>query len=904
MTKNEPTPAGAGRFEGTHPEEERIQRLRWMLERNVPIIGGWMHRRITTALTESALAGNWLAAQTLAVIYVFHDEADVRRMAGQTLRRINYATGIDAVWGVWAETRHKGLEEIAVQYNRIANQPASVRLLSALRMNSLAAVTHGGPELVPPLIRAWEDPDPQIASRAREALLNLHTQDSIDAVCSAWLDSRYAFLDEIIQIAGYVAQKPPAVRVLSALKVNRLEIVTNGTSDMVAPLIAASQYNDPVIAGRAQVCLDRLQNQAEIDELCKLWSASRDPALEKILLQAGYKARSPSQVRILVALKTGQLAIAEKISPPGLPFLLDATRDADETIRRNARLALGRLRDEDTREALCLRVIEADDPLARAIALEHGYTPRTPELRALFLFLTEQWQAYDELDFDQRMLQTIYESSPNELRRRIAAQVQTAGRTEYLTILAGVDLRVRATRVNPDEAGLMIRILSQNREFERLWSLAPELALPFGLEIIRTLVRNNWQPEKEVDRALFSELAHLANQPILLNGEELERSLPLAIPQANLKVKGRVNEAAFSPHRPVLAIATSQRKVVLWNFQTASVERIIEGFDHSVGKVSYTPKGMLIAAERTNAQALCTIYIWNEQEKSPYRLCTHQGTITSIEPVGGDQLFTTSRDNLAVLWDLAERRVITNKEFPFWARAAAVSSDRQYAALLHDRLSLVRLPDLSIVPGYAFLPPRAAGFKTGVAQNAAFSPDGRYLLTGQYNGQVGLYFHTSLTQRPKKVLVTQHSQPVRGIHFLPGHPLVITAGAEGQIRFIRWPEMTVKGMVYSPEGQLTSLRISHQGAFMATGTNEASLMLWDLRVQDIPELFSQPLATATHDQVSNLLALSEYHSLPEPVRNGLKFLRLLLQYRFRYDIQVEEAPIIQYGEFDILLDET
>ena len=90
---------------------------------------------------------------------------------------------------------------------------------------------------------------------------------------------------------------------------------------------------------------------------------------------------------------------------------------------------------------------------------------------------------------------------------------------------------------------------------------------------------------------------------------------------------------------------------------------------------------------------------------------------------------------------------------------------------------------------------------------------------------------------------------------------------------------------------------------MATGTNEASLVLWDLRTLDIPDLFSLPLVKASHDQISNVLGLSEYHSLPEPVRNGLKFLRLLLQYRFRYDIHVEEAPIIRYGEFDIILDE-
>ena len=88
---------------------------------------------------------------------------------------------------------------------------------------------------------------------------------------------------------------------------------------------------------------------------------------------------------------------------------------------------------------------------------------------------------------------------------------------------------------------------------------------------------------------------------------------------------------------------------------------------------------------------------------------------------------------------------------------------------------------------------------------------------------------------------------------------------------------------------------------MATGTNDASLRLWDLRTLDIPTLFSQPLATASHDQIGTILALGAYDTLPQPIRNGLQFLRLLLQYRFRFDIHIEEAPIIQFGEFDIML---
>ena len=65
------------------------------------------------------------------------------------------------------------------------------------------------------------------------------------------------------------------------------------------------------------------------------------------------------------------------------------------------------------------------------------------------------------------------------------------------------------------------------------------------------------------------------------------------------------NEVAFSPSEPVLAIATSQRKVALWNFQTATVERVLQDFIHSVGKVAYTPKGVLTVAEKTSQQSIC-----------------------------------------------------------------------------------------------------------------------------------------------------------------------------------------------------------------------------------------------------------------------------------------------------------
>ena len=886
-----------------NPENDRIQRWRWLLNQDLPLIGGWVHEHVLLSIAESALSGNAMAVQSVAMALARHKDEDVRRLAFQTLQKVNFTSGIDAAWVVWVETRSPALEQILKDKQHPAGNPASARLLSALCLEDMETVTRGSAELVPPLIAALRDPDPKISERAGQAIRALRNPASIDAFCRAWLEKRPPALAEIMQQAGYVAHKPPQARVYSALKINRPELLTSASLETISALVEARGDADAEIASRAQQLLLNLKDQVSVDSLCRVWSETRSPLLEEALLQAGYQARSPLKVRILAALKTGRDGVAEAVEPEGLPDLLAAASDSDAVIRARARQALEHLSREDTQEALALRFIQANDPLAMEVSMARGYAPREAEMRALFFFLTNQWAAYDELDYDQGLMRAVYEAAHHDLRQRIAARVQAAGRTSYLTILAGIDYRARADEVNPNEAALLVRVLAQNQEWARLWALVPELALPFGIHIMQVLNQSGWQPPDALERKTFEELAGLSRQPFLTSGPELARALPLALPRANLKITGRVNEVAFSPVAPVLAIASSSRKVVLWNFQSASIEKTLGGFQHSVGRVTYTSNGILACGERSNNLTSCAVGIY--QDGSAYQLHTHEGSITVLEAVGSDRLLTAGRDGKVVLWDLANRRLMKETRLPVgWARNAAIAPDEQSCALLEERLQLYRLPDLRPIAGQPFIAPRGgvSGYKKSRAQLAAFSPDGKYILAGQHNGQVALFFHNSLPQRPARILATQFQKPVSGICFVPGHDLAAVAGSEGLLRFLRWPELTPLGTLHEPDGRLTSLHIAPNGHFMATGTSEASLRLWDLRVLDIPNLFAQPLASTSHHQFEDILALADYVILPEPVRNGLKFLRLLLQYRFRFDIHIEEIPGIQYGEFDIILD--
>src|SRR5438067_1080469 len=62
----------------------------------------------------------------------------------------------------------------------------------------------------------------------------------------------------------------------------------------------------------------------------------------------------------------------------------------------------------DAREALCRLVIAGGDRrLLRAVA-NADYLPRQEGQRAVFFFLTEQWERYESLDFEHDLLRAAY----------------------------------------------------------------------------------------------------------------------------------------------------------------------------------------------------------------------------------------------------------------------------------------------------------------------------------------------------------------------------------------------------------------------------------------------------------------------------------------------------------------
>src|SRR5262245_8584611 len=116
--------------------------------------------------------------------------------------------------------------------------------------------------------------------------------------------------------------------------------------------------------------------------------------------------------------------MVERLMKDGAPEAVRVLEEAaahndDEQIRSESMTGLRRLAEQgnaEAQEALCRLTIFHDLPLARETALALSCAPRDASQRALFYFLTGQWDEYEGLDFDHSLLRVAYNAGDERLR--------------------------------------------------------------------------------------------------------------------------------------------------------------------------------------------------------------------------------------------------------------------------------------------------------------------------------------------------------------------------------------------------------------------------------------------------------------------------------------------------------
>jgi WD40 repeat protein len=740
-------------------------------------------------------------------------------------------------------------------------------------------VADGSPAAAAVIAEALADADD---ASLRDALAANPSPSWRDAVAEVWARRRDDRLAGLIRAWGHVATSGPA-RVFTALLLGRPEALADAGPELLPALLSAGDA--------ARAALSGLRRPDTLDLAARLWFTGRDPRLADLLRAAGHLPQGPPEVRVPVALLLGRgddlAADAGAVGP-----LLAAC--GDDGLADAAHAALRRL-DGPAREELCRHALDGDDA-ATAAAVAAGCRPADPARRAAFLFATGQFDAFDALDFDRRLLRAAFDAGPEALRRRLAAAARAGGRAELVEVLVGGRDPRRLARLGDAEWRALLDLSADRSDWPGVWALArvapPRRALP----LLRRLADSGWAPANDADFAALTGLARVCpSEPFGPFG--YERGTPHG-------PDGRPARALdFSPDGRLLTGAGGAGFVRVWD-TAAGRERHAFPMPHQPADgVVFSADGRWLAAGGAE-QAIRLWPLDGGRERVLYG-CTGRVTALAWSPDGRTLVSLT--DEFAQTWDLTEGDPEGKpRELSGGHRCLAIAPDGVVLATGSRDGSVW----LSWHLPHGELTDRLEGHTSAVVE-VAFSADGALLASADRRGEVRLWKVRGLREVAR---FAAHHVPLASPGFTAdplartssGRRAVVRVGrlADGRTVLARRRGRLVR-LWSADDGKAVKTLRGHTGSvcclaggagLLASADRTGAARLWGVpsEAASIADRPAERLRLSDWDRVRALLAAA-------PADAGLRFLDAVLRRRFRSEVHVEEGPG-PAGAHDIIIE--
>ncbi len=622
-------------------------------------------------------------------------------------------------------------------------------------------------------------------------------------------------------------------------------LVNTQSAEIIESLTnALTTIDDPDIRAGVLQVLRQLDRPECTDVVCRLWAETRHPELEALMVETGWTAETSDELAVLTVLKAGQISELTDSPPQRIGILLKATQDADAVINQNARIVLESLTRPASREELCRLVIEEDNAPAAEIAVAAGYAPRSPETRALFYLLTEQWQAYEALDFDASLLKVVYEAGDESLRRRIAEFARQGGRVEFVQVVAGSRHQRRLSDITSDEWHIVLSLLGRHRRGEHMWQLAQVAPPTWSSRLLQQMHALGIEPEATGEKEGWQELSRLADactgpRPPLGGLARLHKRF--------LGHTGKIWDVAFGPalHQrtnsdsnaieaaPTLISASKDGTIRFWRFDEDEVIRTLAGHTDSIEHLEVvtpgSPQGISwLVSSGDNWQPKPTaseaVQLWEMSDGfavTTLNKCGPAFAVARQETRDHNDTFvliTGGKDGSVRWWSLPKGRALRRSRHHKQAVNRLVTSPDGQLLVSGSEDSTLHL--WQVEDGTALA--RLSGHK-GAIWDVAISSDSRLVASASHDHTIRLW---TLPDGSSKKVLAGHEHGVSNLLIIPGnatqvpgtadagaHDLLISASTDNSIRFWQLPDgkplasLSGRGPVSaSPDGRILAGR--------------------------------------------------------------------------------------------------
>lgn len=192
--------------------------------------------------------------------------------------------------------------------------------------------------------------------------------------------------------------------------------------------------------------------------------------------------------------------VEQRNCPEAIPLLLEAAGSKDVQVAEAASKALADISAGPGRDVLCELAIVAPTGGAAKLCIERGYRPSEHERACLFLFVTQQLDAYFQEDWEFQNLRMQYDRADAKLRSLIM-EVVRGGDRRCLPFV--VRPRKKLTESTEEEIRLAIESCVRHSDWARLFGACLELPLKYGFPALVKLSGSGWEPAEPEMRSLF-----------------------------------------------------------------------------------------------------------------------------------------------------------------------------------------------------------------------------------------------------------------------------------------------------------------------------------------------------------------------------------------------------------------
>jgi WD40 repeat protein len=295
---------------------------------------------------------------------------------------------------------------------------------------------------------------------------------------------------------------------------------------------------------------------------------------------------------------------------------------------------------------------------------------------------------------------------------------------------------------------------------------------------------------------------------------------------------------AFSPDGTQLLSGGGDRMLKLWDAANGQLTKTLAGHTGWVRSVAFSPDGTRLASGAEDM----TLRLWDTASGQPVRAFTgHSRSVDSVAfSPDATQVLSGSPDHTLKLWDAASSKLVRTFEgHTGWVTSVSFSPDGT-RLLSGGQIGLAGDLTFKLWDATTGRVIHAmAGNKLGVYGGAAFSRDGRRLLSGAGDGEVKLW-DASSGQLIRSL--TGHSGPVTSAVFSPGDAKVFSGSWDKTIKLWDAASGQLIRSFEGHQGSVYSIALSPDGTRVLSGGSDTTMRLWN---------------TATGEQLAMLLATSD-----------------------------------------------